>query len=463
MKRFKHMLSVMLVAVLFFSSFPSSEAASKAPLGSATVQVDKSPIFKTKSTKARKVLVLKKGTTVSLINEASGWIYVQQGRTKGYMQSKAFLPNQNKFVTKISSPVYVSASTKTKRVTTLRANTAVTVSKVFNSWVFVTSGKTSGWTAKINLVVKTEKPVLLNPIFSATIQMENSPIFASESFESRRVASLKSGTTVSVISETSAWVYVQYGALKGYMDVNAFVPDEFSLVTRKESLVYSSPSTKAKQVATLQTNADVMVLKVYRSWAYVSSGKVSGWTAKSNLSVEEVQIPTPPVVDPDPEVGTPVDPIIPDPTVGDPAFMALVEESYLRASSSNDWQENSQILLAEINKYRAENGLYPLREDNDFTKFAAFRWDDLVTNNYFAHDSPIYGSFNNMLRMAGLERPEDYSASGARENLAFNYSTPQAVVQGWSLSPRHNEALLDDRLYEAGVFYKDMTAVLVIN
>lgn len=442
MKRFKHMLSVMLVAVLFFSSFPSSEAASKAPLGSATVQVDKSPIFKTKSTKARKVLVLKKGTTVSLINEASGWIYVQQGRTKGYMQSKAFLPNQNKFVTKISSPVYVSASTKAKRVTTFRANTAVTVSKVFNSWVFVTSGKTSGWTAKTNLVVDVEKqspsPVSQPSLGFATIQSDQVPVFVTKTTSGRHAMVLKKGVDVTVLSESSGWKYVQYGNTKGYIEAKHFVPSIPSFVTNKISMLYISTSTKSKRVDILPTNTDVEVTKVYRSWVYVTSEDASGWTAKSNLSVKETEVPEP----------TP--PIDPEPEYLDPEFQQLVKSSYEKVSQTNEWQEPSAEVARLVNEYRVENGLNPLAHRQSLVEFAAFRWDDMKMNEYISHHSPTYGSFQEMTFKAGVGIHKF-----AGENISFNFMTPAQVVQGWKDSPPHNATMLSPDLTHSGVIWKD--------
>ena len=468
MKRFKQTASVVLASMLFFSSLAPSEAASKRSLGSATIQVDKSPILQAKSTKARKVLVLKKGTHVSLISEVSGWKYVQYGKKRGYMQSKSFVPSAYKLVTRSTSPVYVSTSTKSKRVATLRANTDVTVSKVYGSWTFVTSGKTSGWTATRNLAVKVEKlapkPSTSKTLGYATVQIDKSPILTSKTTKGRKVVVLNEGVNVTVLSEARDWKYVQYGRTKGYMLAKSFVPNSSSLVTRKTSSIYTSTSTKSKQVATLRTNTNVTVSKIYRSWAYVTSGKVSGWTAKSNLGVKvketpkptppvvdpEPEVPTEPIVKPDPEIVTPVGPIIPDPEDPNAEFKQLVKSSYEKVSQSNEWQEPSAEVARLVNEYRVENGLNPLVHRQSLVEFAAFRWDDMKMNGYISHHSPTYGSFQEMTFKAGVGIHKF-----AGENISFNFMTPAQVVQGWKDSPPHNATMLSPDLTHSGVIWKD--------
>lgn len=465
MKRFKQTASVVLASMLFFSSLAPSEAASKRSLGSATIQVDKSPILQTKSTKARKVLVLKKGTHVSLISEVSGWKYVQYGKKRGYMQSKSFVPSAYKLVTRSTSPVYVSTSTKSKRVATLRANTDVTVSKVYRSWTFVTSGKTSGWTATKNLAVRVEKlaqkPSTSKTLGYATVQIDKSPILASKTTKGRKVVVLNEGVNVTVLSEARDWKYVQYGRTKGYMSAKSFVPNSSSLVTRKTSSIYTSTSTKSKRVATLRTNTNVTVSKIYRSWAYVTSDKVSGWTAKSNLGVKvkETPKPTPPVVEPDPEVPSdpivvPVGPIIPDPEDPNAEFKQLVKSSYEKVSQSNEWQDPSAEIVRLINEYRVENGLNPLSDRQSLVEYAAFRWDDMKTNEYVSHHSPTYGYFSTVAFKVGIGVDKFLG-----ENISFNYMTPAQVVQGWKDSPSHNDAMLNPYYTHAGLIWKDGLAV----
>ena len=45
-----------------------------------------------------------------------------------------------------------------------------------------------------------------------------------------------------------------------------------------------------------------------------------------------------------------------------------------------------------INKQRTNNGLSALKEDAEVQKVARIKAQDMVSNNYFAHESPTYGT-----------------------------------------------------------------------
>jgi len=82
-------------------------------------------------------------------------------------------------------------------------------------------------------------------------------------------------------------------------------------------------------------------------------------------------------------------------------------------------QEELQMLQL-INKERANAGLKPLEMDMELVKLARMKSKDMTDNNYFAHNSPTYGSPFDMMKNYGIK----YTYAG--ENLAGNQSVEAA-------------------------------------
>ena len=72
-----------------------------------------------------------------------------------------------------------------------------------------------------------------------------------------------------------------------------------------------------------------------------------------------------------------------------------------------------------VNKERAARGLRPLQWDEELRKVARAKSEDMRDRNYFAHDSPTYGSLAEMLSTFGVK----YRFAG--ENLAAGQKTPR--------------------------------------
>ena len=82
-----------------------------------------------------------------------------------------------------------------------------------------------------------------------------------------------------------------------------------------------------------------------------------------------------------------------------------------------------------INQERNKNGLSSLKIDSEVQRVARIKAQDLVNNNYFAHESPTYGTPFNMLKNFGIT----YKSAG--ENLAGN-SSNSGAVNAWMNSSR---------------------------
>lgn len=93
---------------------------------------------------------------------------------------------------------------------------------------------------------------------------------------------------------------------------------------------------------------------------------------------------------------------------------------------------NEQALLDLINGARADVGASALKFDMNVVKVARLKAQDMVTNNYFSHTSPTYGSPFDMLSQFGIS----YRAAG--ENIAGN-SSINGAYQSWMNSSGHRQ------------------------
>lgn len=97
-----------------------------------------------------------------------------------------------------------------------------------------------------------------------------------------------------------------------------------------------------------------------------------------------------------------------------------------------------------INAKRTANGLSPLNIDNELQNVARVKAKDMVDNNYFAHNSPTYGTPFNMMKNFGIT----YKTAG--ENIAGN-SSNQGAVEAWMNSEGHRANILNSSYNYTGV------------
>ncbi len=118
--------------------------------------------------------------------------------------------------------------------------------------------------------------------------------------------------------------------------------------------------------------------------------------------------------------------------------------------SNNAGTNNSTLSSDElevfnlINQQRASNGLAALKIDNEVQNVAKIKAKDMVQNNYFSHDSPIYGTPFNMLNSFKVS----YKSAG--ENIAGN-SSNKAAVTAWMNSSGHRANILNSSYNYTGI------------
>lgn len=120
------------------------------------------------------------------------------------------------------------------------------------------------------------------------------------------------------------------------------------------------------------------------------------------------------------------------------------------SGTTNTTQANNDLTADElevfnlINAQRTANGLAALNIDDELQNVARVKAKDMVDNNYFAHESPTYGTPFNMIKSFGIS----YKAAG--ENIAGN-STNQGAVNAWMNSAGHKANILSNNYNYTGV------------
>ena len=101
-------------------------------------------------------------------------------------------------------------------------------------------------------------------------------------------------------------------------------------------------------------------------------------------------------------------------------------------------------LLADTNIQRAADNESALNLNDKLTAAAQSKANDMVTRNYWSHDTPDGKQPWSFMTAAG------YSYQLAGENLAYGFSDADAVTNGWMNSPKHRANILNAEYQEVG-------------
>ena len=107
-------------------------------------------------------------------------------------------------------------------------------------------------------------------------------------------------------------------------------------------------------------------------------------------------------------------------------------------------QEMKEKMLQIINNKRIENGLFKFVSNESLENLAQVKANDMVSNNYFSHNSNTYGSPFDMLKNAGII----YKSAG--ENIAGNNDFNDAI-NSWFESIDHRKNLLSNKFNNIGI------------
>lgn len=105
----------------------------------------------------------------------------------------------------------------------------------------------------------------------------------------------------------------------------------------------------------------------------------------------------------------------------------------------------SSRIIELTNKARSEAGLPVLMHSAILDKAAALKAQDMLNNNYFAHNSPDGIKPWEWFKQAG------YNYTYAGENLAMNFSEAEEAMEAWLKSPTHKANIMNNNYDEIGI------------
>lgn len=111
----------------------------------------------------------------------------------------------------------------------------------------------------------------------------------------------------------------------------------------------------------------------------------------------------------------------------------------------------SQALLTATNSARTSSGVQALQYSEKLSAAAYYKARDMFEHQYWAHTGPDGSTPWKWLSKA------DYDYLYAGENLAKNFTTPEATATAWMGSPKHRENIVNQNYTEVGFAVMDRT------
>jgi uncharacterized protein YkwD len=143
----------------------------------------------------------------------------------------------------------------------------------------------------------------------------------------------------------------------------------------------------------------------------------------------------------------------PAPASADPAC----PDGGLQPTSANLAQVEAATLCL-VNEQRTQNGLKALTANSVLQGAALQHTKDMVSNNFFSHDSSSGEDFEDRILRFNYAPVNVQWVAG--ENIAWgtlSLSTPDAIVVGWMNSPEHRANILSGDYKELGVGIEPVT------
>ena len=131
----------------------------------------------------------------------------------------------------------------------------------------------------------------------------------------------------------------------------------------------------------------------------------------------------------------------------------IYKENIIPVEDGVSLEKIEEYIIQLTNKEREENSLSPLMYNNTMRNYAMIKGEDMVNNDYFAHEDLNGNYISYYMREDGV----NYSAWG--ENLSWNsgynfktsYEVAEFFVNGWMNSPGHRANILNSNFKEIGV------------
>ncbi|HHX00646.1 MAG TPA: LysM peptidoglycan-binding domain-containing protein [Acholeplasmataceae bacterium] len=132
-----------------------------------------------------------------------------------------------------------------------------------------------------------------------------------------------------------------------------------------------------------------------------------------------------------------------NPQISDPDV--IYPGQVINIPSESNFRSLEQEIIRLVNQERANQGIPALEEDWEVSRVARFKSQDMIDNDKFFHNSPVYGSPFQMLRSFGIR------FTAAAENIAYGQRTAQQVMNTWMASSGHRANILNRNYNKIGV------------
>ena len=132
-----------------------------------------------------------------------------------------------------------------------------------------------------------------------------------------------------------------------------------------------------------------------------------------------------------------------NPQISDPDV--IYPGQVINIPSESNFRSLEQEIIRLVNQERANQGIPALEEDWEVSRVARFKSQDMIDNDKFFHNSPVYGSPFQMLRSFGIR------FTAAAENIAYGQRTAQQVMNTWMASSSHRANILNRNYNKIGV------------
>ena len=291
------------------------------PAAQGTVSAGTLPVYKKASTSSRKLGTLKRGAVVNVISWNSKWAYIELNGNYGYCAVKGLkqgvdptpeptLGGTAVTVTASKLPVYKTASTRAKKLGTLKKGQTVNLLAQSGSWAYIEKDGNTGYTASAGLSIQsaptpTPAPSPTTSVEGAakgTVNVSSLPVYRTASTKADKLTTLKRGAEVYVLKYNKTWAYVKTGELFGFCPVAGLtrtaevLPEKptptpsvsnagKATVTDDSVLVYATASSSGKRLGTLMWGETVNVISVSDGWAYIEKAGNYGFCAYSALTL----------------------------------------------------------------------------------------------------------------------------------------------------------------------------------
>ena len=259
MKKNIRMLAVLAIVAMLLSLVPAVSVAE-----TQMVVTGDFVNFRDSYAGGGKILAcLRQGTVVKQVSSQTyngGWYHVEYNGQKGYIWGQYL---------KVKAADSSSTATADKKTANNKTTNNTT-------------------TAKNTTVTKTANGVIVrnNDTVRGTINKQTN-VRAAASNSAKVIATLKTRTTVSVLSRRNNFVYITTSKMSGYVPAVVVTLNNTKAqtatvkkVTNGNYKVYTGSTGSGPAVATVKTNAKITVLHQGNNWSYVKVGNVYGYLSK---------------------------------------------------------------------------------------------------------------------------------------------------------------------------------------